>query len=66
VNIASNLTFASLPLTFQGKNVESVIEQNLNPGFDLPDIQQDISYIKHLVTEPVNIDGGLRLSPFLE
>ncbi len=53
-NIASNLTFASLPLTFQGGNVESIMEQNLNPGFDLPDIQEDISYIKRLGTEPVN------------
>ncbi len=53
-NIACNLTFASLPLTFQGKNVQNVMEQNLNPGFDLPDIQQDIPYIQHLGTKPVN------------
>jgi phospholipase C len=53
-NIASNLTFASLPLTFQGKNIINVMAGNLNPEFDLPDIQQDIPYIRHLRTEPVN------------
>ncbi len=53
-NIASNLTYASLPLTFQGKNVANVMAQNLNPGLDLPDIQQDIPYIQHLGTKPVN------------
>ncbi len=53
-NIATNLTFATLPLTFQGRNIGSVMAQNLNPAFDLPDIQQDIPYIKHLRTKPVN------------
>ncbi|MGO9688725.1 MAG: phospholipase C [Syntrophobacteraceae bacterium] len=53
-NIASNLTFASLPLTFQGENVSEVMKQNLNPGFDLPDIRQDIPYIQGLGTRPVN------------
>ncbi len=53
-NIASNLTFASLPLTFQGRNITSVMDNNLIPGFDLPDIQQDIPYIQHLRTKPVN------------
>jgi phospholipase C len=53
-NIASNLTFASLPLTFQGINITEVLEKNLNPSFDLPDIQQDIPYIQGLRTRPVN------------
>jgi len=53
-NIASNLTFASLPLTFQGRDVKKVMAQNLNPAFDLADIQQDIPYIQHLRTEPVD------------
>lgn len=53
-NIASNLTFASLPLTFQGRNIESVLAGNKNPLFDLPDIQQDIPYIQKVATEPVN------------
>ena len=30
------------------------MEQNLNPAFDLPDIQQDIPYIQGLETKPVN------------
>jgi len=53
-NIASNLTFASQPLTFLGKDVTRVMAGNLNPGFDLPDIRQDIPYIQHLRTKPVN------------
>ncbi|HVO71195.1 MAG TPA: alkaline phosphatase family protein, partial [Aggregatilineaceae bacterium] len=53
-NIASNLTFASLPLTFQGRDVAKVMNGNLNPTFDLADIQQDIPYIQRLRTEPVN------------
>ena len=53
-NISSNLTFASLPLTFQGGNIRSVLAGNRNPLFDLADIQQDIPYIQKLRTEPVN------------
>ncbi len=53
-NIASNLTFATLPLTFQGNNIAEVMAQNLNPALDLPDIQQDIPYIQGLNITPVN------------
>ena len=53
-NIASNLTFATLPLTFQGENVTRMMAQNLNPAFDLPDIQKDIPYIRKLNIKPVN------------
>jgi len=53
-NIASNLTFASLPLTFQGRNIHEVMAQNLNPSFDLPDIQEDIPFIQRLRLDPVN------------
>ncbi|MEH1843302.1 MAG: alkaline phosphatase family protein [Nostoc sp.] len=53
-NISSNLTFASLPLTFQGRDIRSVLAGNRNPLFDLADIQQDIPYIHKLQTEPVN------------
>ncbi|MEH1843733.1 MAG: alkaline phosphatase family protein [Nostoc sp.] len=53
-NISSNLTFASLPLTFQGRNIRSVLAGNRNPLFDLADIQQDIPYIQQLRAEPVN------------
>lgn len=53
-NISSNLTFASLPLTFQGRDIQAVLAGNKNPSFDLPDIQQDIPFIQHLGTKPVN------------
>ncbi|MEH2179754.1 phospholipase C [Nostoc sp.] len=53
-NISSNLTFASLPLTFQGRDIRWVLAGNKNPLFDLADIQQDIPYIHKLQTEPVN------------
>ncbi len=65
-NIASNLTFASLPLTFQGRNIRSVLAGNRNPLFDLADIQQDIPYIHKLRTEPVNwrwYQEGYNLEP---
>ncbi len=52
-NIAMNLTFATLPLTFQGKDITEVMLGNLNHTLDLPDIQQDIPYIQGLRTEPV-------------
>ncbi|MDR3568866.1 MAG: alkaline phosphatase family protein [Syntrophobacteraceae bacterium] len=53
-NITMNLTFATLPLTFQGKDIVKAMGGNLNPGLDLPDIQQDIPYIRNLGKEPVN------------
>ena len=53
-NIASNLTFASLPLTFQGSNINTVMGKNLNPSFDLPDIRKDIPFIQRLNIDPVN------------
>ncbi|MEH2457977.1 phospholipase C [Nostoc sp.] len=65
-NISSNLTFASLPLTFQGRNIRSVLAGNRNHSFDLADIQQDIPYIQKLRTEPVNwhwYQEGYNLEP---
>lgn len=53
-NIASNLTFASLALTFQGRDISSALSSNKNPAFDLPDIQQDILHIQNLNRKPVN------------
>jgi phospholipase C len=53
-NIASNLTFASLPLTFTGSNITAVMAQNRNPDFDLTDIRKDIPYIQSLKIKPVN------------
>ncbi len=53
-DIAPNLTFATLPLTFQGENVSRIMALNLNPAFDLPDIQKDIPCIQKLNIKPVN------------
>ncbi len=53
-NIASNLTFATMPLTFTGRNITEVMSRNLNHNFDLPDIQNDIPYIRKLNIKPVN------------
>ncbi len=51
-NIASNLTFASVPLTLLGRDITRVMRGNLNPSFDLVDIQQDIPYIQKLNIQP--------------
>ncbi len=53
-NIASNLTFATLPLTFQGRDIDTIMAQNLNKSFDLSDIQKDIPFIQSLRLVPVN------------
>jgi phospholipase C len=47
-NIGSNLTFATVPLTLMGSNITTTTNQDLNPAFDLPDIQQDIPFIQSL------------------
>ncbi len=44
-NPASNLTFASLPLSFMGKEINYITAQDLNPAFDLLDVQEDIKKI---------------------
>ncbi len=44
-NPALNLTFASQPLSFMGKNIYSVIATDPNPSADLLDVQQDIKTI---------------------
>ena len=65
-NIASNLTFASLPLTFQGQDIQAILSGNKNPSFDLPDIQQDIPFIQSLGIKPVNwrwYQEGYNLEP---
>jgi len=58
-NIASILTFASLPLTFQGSNINTALANNLSSGTgvnrtDLADIQNDIPYIQNFGSTPVN------------
>jgi len=40
-----NLTFASLPLTLEEKNLEAVARQDRNPGRDLADVRHDVPYI---------------------
>ena len=52
-NIASNLTFASLPLTFMGGWINWFMDQDRNPAFDLADIQKDIAFLSQLGGEPV-------------
>ena len=42
-NIASNLTFATLPLTFMGGWINWFTDQDRNPAFDLPDVTKDIA-----------------------
>lgn len=44
-NISENLTFASLPLSFMGKNAPAITALDLNPSVDLADIQGDIKYL---------------------
>ena len=44
-NVAPNLTFASLPLSFNGRTINSVTASDTNPTFDLADVQNDIPAI---------------------
>ncbi len=53
-NIASNLTFATLPLTFGGGAVEQAMRQDPAPELDLPDIRQDIPFVASQHGQPVN------------
>jgi phospholipase C len=41
-NPTLNLTFASLPLSFMGANIASIIKSDPNPAADLLDVQHDI------------------------
>ncbi len=52
-NISANLTFASLPLTFLGRDVKTVTSQDLDPDHDLYDIRQDIEFVAGLGGRPV-------------
>jgi phospholipase C len=55
--VASNLTFAGLPLTFMGNTITPTLDRNLSPGNpkeDLADIQQDIPFIAKKNYPPVN------------
>jgi phospholipase C len=41
-----NQTYASLPLSFMGSNIDAIIQKDENPGLDLADVQSDIATIK--------------------
>lgn len=42
---ALNLTFASLPLTLLGRDIQAVTRADRYPSMDLPDVERDIPYI---------------------
>ncbi len=52
-NIASNLTFATLPLTFMGGWIDWFTSFDRNPAFDLSDVGKDIPFIANLGGTPV-------------
>ena len=51
---ASNLTFASLPLSFMGKDIFKITANDADPTFDLLDVQDDITKIYGDRNKPVN------------
>ncbi len=51
---ALNQTYASLPLSFMGKNIRTTISYDQNPALDLLDVQGDIEEIASHGTKPVN------------
>ena len=51
---SSNLTFATLPLSFMGNHIESITSDDLDPAFDLTDVQQDITKIAGDHYKPIN------------
>ena len=52
-NIAANLTFATLPLTFTGRNVVAAMKQDRSPDADLIDIAKDIPFVASKHGKPV-------------
>ena len=53
-NPASNLTYASLGLSFMGSQIKSITAQDLDPAFDLADVRDDIAKIAGDRNKPVN------------
>ena len=53
-NPASNLTFATLPLSFMGDQIKKITANDLDPAFDLLDVQGDIQKIAGDHNKPVN------------
>jgi len=65
-NIASNLTFATLPLTMMGGWINWFTAQDRNPAFDLADVKNDIPFIASLGRAPVQwrwYQNGYDLEP---
>ncbi|RBP14112.1 phospholipase C [Roseiarcus fermentans] len=65
-NTASNLTFASLPLTMMGGWINLFTQWDRNPAFDLPDVQKDIPAVAALGKTPVGwrwYQNGYDLEP---
>jgi phospholipase C len=52
-NPAPDLTFATQPLSFMGKNIKNIIQTDQNPTVDLADVQKDIKTIAAF-NAPVN------------
>jgi len=53
-NPASNLTFASLPLSFMGDQILNITANDWDPYFDLLDVENDITKIAGAGNKPVN------------
>jgi phospholipase C len=51
---AKNLTFATLPLSFMGDEIEKTTAADYNPAFDLLDVQNDIKKIAGHGVAPVH------------
>ncbi|MGA2673826.1 MAG: alkaline phosphatase family protein [Terracidiphilus sp.] len=52
--VSKNLTFASLPLSFMGSEIEKTTAADYDPAFDLPDVREDIEKIAGHGVEAVN------------
>ncbi len=53
-NIAVNLTFASLPLTFAGRTITTATSLDRNAAADLTDVQKDIPFIEARNGAPID------------
>ena len=53
-NPAANLTFATLPLSFMGMDIQMTTQADYNPAFDLVDVQSDIQKIATDNVTPIN------------
>ncbi len=49
-----NQTYATLPLSFMGRNIEKIVASDENPALDLLDVQDDIKKIASDKLSPVN------------